>query len=70
VPVEFLSDAEAAEYGRFDGAPSRVELDRVFFLDDADRELIRQAPRRAESAWVRAAADDGPVAGHISARSD
>jgi hypothetical protein len=29
-----------AAYGRFDGAPSRVELDRVFFLDDADRELI------------------------------
>jgi hypothetical protein len=40
VPVEFLSDAEAAAFGRFDGAVSRDELDRVFFLDDADRELI------------------------------
>ena len=40
VPVEFLSDAEAAAYGRYDGGPSREELDRVFFLDDADRELI------------------------------
>jgi len=40
VPVEFLSDAEAAAYGRYDGGPSRVELDRVFFLNDADRELI------------------------------
>ena len=40
MPVEFLSDAEAAAYGRFDGSPSREELDRVFFLDDADRELI------------------------------
>ena len=40
MPVEFLSDAEAAAYGRFDGCPSREELDRVFFLDDADRELI------------------------------
>jgi len=40
VPVEFLSDAEAAAFGRYDGAPSREELDRVFFLDDADRELI------------------------------
>jgi hypothetical protein len=40
VPVEFLSDAEAAAFGRFDGAVSRDELDRVFLLDDADRELI------------------------------
>jgi Domain of unknown function (DUF4158) len=49
VPVEFLSEAEAAAYGRFDGSPSREELDRVFFLDDADRELIdrrRGAPNR------------------------
>jgi len=40
VPVEFLSDAEAAAYGRCDGGLSREELDRVFFLDDADRELV------------------------------
>jgi TnpA family transposase len=49
VPVEFLSDAEAAAYGRFNGSPSREELDRVFFLDDADRELIdrrRGAPNQ------------------------
>jgi hypothetical protein len=49
MPVEFLSDAEAAAYGRYDGGPSREELDRVFFLDDADRELIgkrRGAPNR------------------------
>jgi hypothetical protein len=45
VPVEFLSDAEAA-YGRYDGALSREDLDRVFFLDDADRALI--ARRRGE----------------------
>ncbi len=31
MPVEFLSDAEAAAFGRFDGTPSRDELDRVFF---------------------------------------
>ncbi|MGZ6576039.1 MAG: DUF4158 domain-containing protein [Solirubrobacteraceae bacterium] len=46
MPVEFLSDAEAAAYGRYDGGPSREELDRVFFLDDADRELIEK--RRGE----------------------
>jgi Domain of unknown function (DUF4158) len=40
MPVEFLSDAEAAAFGRFDGDLSRDDLDRVFYLDDADRELI------------------------------
>jgi hypothetical protein len=42
MPIEVLSDAEAAAYGRYDGGPSRAELDRVFFLDDADRELIEK----------------------------
>jgi DNA invertase Pin-like site-specific DNA recombinase len=46
VPVEFLSDVEAAAYGRFDGSPLREDLDRVFFLDDADRRLIDK--RRGE----------------------
>ena len=40
VPVEFLSDQEAAAYGRFDGVPSRAKLERAFFLDDADKALI------------------------------
>jgi len=40
VPVEFLRDAEAAAYGCFNGPPSREELERVFFLDDADRALV------------------------------
>jgi hypothetical protein len=41
VPVEFLSDQEAAAYGRFGGPPPpRAELERAFFLDDADRALI------------------------------
>jgi len=34
MPVEFLSDAEAAAFSRFVGAPSRDDLDRFFFLDD------------------------------------
>jgi hypothetical protein len=38
--VEFLSDREVAGYGRFVGAPSAAELDRWFFLDDADKALI------------------------------
>ncbi len=46
MPVEFLSDEQAAVYGRFSGAPGRAELERWFFLDDADRELVRR--RRGE----------------------
>jgi TnpA family transposase len=40
VPVEFLSDEQAATYGRFTAPPSRAELERFFFLDDADKALI------------------------------
>jgi TnpA family transposase len=46
VPVDFLSDAEAAKYSRFDGPPTRAELDRVFFLDDEDK--ARAERRRGE----------------------
>ncbi|WP_436849652.1 DUF4158 domain-containing protein [Streptomyces avermitilis] len=45
--VEFLS-GEQAGYGAFVGAPSRAELERYFFLDDADREAVR-AKRRAHN---------------------
>ncbi|MEU7748077.1 DUF4158 domain-containing protein [Nonomuraea sp. NPDC049158] len=48
MPVEFLSDGEAAAYGRFSGAPSQAELERFFYLDDADRTLI--AERRGAHA--------------------
>ena len=46
MPVEFLSDNEVAAYGRFTAAPSRADLERVFFLDDEDRALV--AVRRGE----------------------
>lgn len=39
MPAEFLSDEQAATYGRFTAPPSRAELERFFFLDDADRAL-------------------------------
>jgi TnpA family transposase len=46
MPVEFLTDDEAAKYAAYDGAPSQVDLERVFFLDDEDRALIDR--RRGE----------------------
>lgn len=42
MPVEFLSDEQAAAYGRFDGELSVAGLERFFFLDDADRRLVGQ----------------------------
>jgi Domain of unknown function (DUF4158) len=46
VPVEFLSDDQVAAYGRFAGPPGQGELERFFFLDDADRALT--ARRRGD----------------------
>ncbi len=40
MPIEFLSDEDAAGFGRYDGPPSQDDLDRLFFLDDADLELV------------------------------
>ena len=40
MPVEFLTDDEAAAYGRYAGSPSQADLKRVFFLDDEDRKLV------------------------------
>ncbi|CAL2074285.1 protein of unknown function [Streptomyces murinus] len=48
VPVQFLTDAQAVAYAALDGAPSRTELERFFFLDDADRQLI-EAKRRSHN---------------------
>ncbi|WTX00847.1 Tn3 family transposase (plasmid) [Streptomycetaceae bacterium NBC_01309] len=48
MPVEFLTDEQAAAYAGFRGVPSRTELERFFFLDDADRELI-EGKRRAHN---------------------
>jgi hypothetical protein len=46
MPVEFLTDDEAVAFGRYTGPPTRAELDRMFYLDDADLKLI--ARRRGD----------------------
>ncbi len=40
MPVEFLSDEEASAYGVYRGLPSQSDLEKLFFLDDADKQLI------------------------------
>ncbi|HEY3692836.1 MAG TPA: hypothetical protein VGL46_21550 [Pseudonocardiaceae bacterium] len=35
MPVEFLTDEQAESYGAFGQDPTRPELERFFFLDDA-----------------------------------
>ncbi|AEW94174.1 transposase, Tn3 family [Streptantibioticus cattleyicolor NRRL 8057 = DSM 46488] len=40
MPVEFLTDEQAEAYGAFREVPTRPELERFFFLDDDDRDLI------------------------------
>jgi Domain of unknown function (DUF4158)/Tn3 transposase DDE domain len=40
VPVEFLTDEEAARYGRYGERLSRLVLEKLFFLDDDDKVLI------------------------------
>ncbi|MGH3853920.1 MAG: DUF4158 domain-containing protein, partial [Pseudonocardiaceae bacterium] len=49
MPVDFLSDAVAARYGRFGGPPTQVELEKIFFLDDEDRRRID----RHRGSWSR-----------------
>jgi hypothetical protein len=40
MPMEFLTDEQAEAYGKLTQVPTRPELERFFFLDDAGRDLI------------------------------
>ncbi|MFI0715520.1 Tn3 family transposase [Streptomyces inhibens] len=51
MPVEFLTDEQAAAYGRFVEEPTRPELERFFFLDDVDR--LGALGESASLKWLR-----------------
>jgi len=59
MPVEFLSDEQVAAYGRFTGELSAGEVERFFYLDDADRNLI--ARRRLDRHHLGFAVQLGTV---------
>ena len=44
---------EVAAYGRFVGAPSRAQLERFFFLGDADSRLVAMCWDRSQPGRVR-----------------
>ena len=67
MPVEFLSDAEAAAYCRFDGDLSREDLDRVFFLDDARPGADRDTPRGRRTDGCACGTTRGTAARHAPA---
>jgi hypothetical protein len=47
VPTRFLTDEQLATYGRYAAGPlDQAVLERFFFLDDADRDLV--AKRRGD----------------------
>ena len=59
MPVEFLSDEQAAAYGRFLGEPTREQLERFFWLNDAD--LARIGRRRRDATTLGYAVPLGTV---------
>ncbi len=40
MPVEFLTDDEAAAFGRYGHSVPQADLERYFFLDDGDRAMV------------------------------
>jgi len=69
MPIEFLTDEQVGKYGQFDGAPSRAQLERFFFLSDADRALIAaQGNHRVRRLHPRQFRLDPELRGALSCR--
>jgi hypothetical protein len=62
MPVEFLPDEQVGAYGRFTGELPAAEVERFFYLDDADRNLIA-SPVGSPSPWLRSAVGHGAGGG-------
>lgn len=62
---KYLTAAEEASYGRFEAqAPEQAVLERFFFLDDADLDLV--AKRRGDRNRLGfSPAGDRPTPGHV-----
>lgn len=45
MPVEFLTDEQAARYGRYQGDPTPEQLTQFFFLSEADLRLVAERRR-------------------------
>jgi hypothetical protein len=42
VPVEFLTSEQQKSYGHYGGEPTAAQLERYFYLDDRERQLVNR----------------------------
>ena len=42
MPVEFLTTEQQKTYGRYGGEPTASQLERYFYLDDRERQLVNR----------------------------
>lgn len=42
MPVEFLTEEQQLSYGRYAGNPTSAQLERYFYLDDSEKNLVNQ----------------------------
>ncbi|MET8701426.1 hypothetical protein ABZW10_21530 [Kitasatospora sp. NPDC004723] len=45
MPADLLTDEQAEAYGKFADEPTRSEPERLFFLDDVDRDSLTPSSR-------------------------